>query len=411
VNVVEIEQLGKRYRLGGRSARYLTLREALVSAVRRHGSTHQDAAEIWALRDVSLAVEDGDVVGVVGRNGAGKTTLLKVVAGITEPSTGVVRTRGRLGTLLDVGTGLHPELSGRENIYLNGAILGMSRRDISRRFDEIVAFAGVEDFLDTPLKRYSTGMYLRLAFAVAAHLEPDIVLVDEVLAVGDAEFQRRCLGKMSQFGDEGRTVIFVSHDMSAVGQLCRRGIWLDSGAVRADGAAADVIDRYLRSRRTPVPRADGPSGSWQAVQLLSAELVDGEGEPLIAPNRDDPFSVRLRFVTRERVLALDLAVYLVNRHGARVIDDAWLDTRGAIESADDPGEYEASAHVPPVLAPGDYLVGVWIGTEHETFFDRDVLSFEVLPRPNDRPQSVNRSRVVQPKIRWTVRRRSRLTER
>ena len=201
---------------------------------------------MWALRDVDFEIEEGDVVGIVGRNGAGKTTLLKVLARIVRPTTGVVRMRGRVGALLEVGTGFHPELTGRENVFLNGVVLGMSRREIDRRFDDIVEFAGVERFLDTPLKRYSSGMYLRLAFAVAAHIDPDILVVDEVLAVGDAEFQRRCLGRMSEFGREGRTVVFVSHDTGAVGQLCRRAIWLEHGKVRDDGSVESVLAAYLR---------------------------------------------------------------------------------------------------------------------------------------------------------------------
>src|SRR5262245_26450585 len=229
---IEARNLGKRYRLG--QSGYATLREKLGS---RRGLQHgpTEAREIWALRDLDLEIREGDVLGFVGRNGAGKTTLLKTIARIVRPTTGVVRVRGRVGALLEVGTGFHPELTGRENIYLNGVVLGMSRREIDRRFDDIVEFAGVERFLDTPLKRYSSGMYLRLAFAVAAHIDPDVVIVDEVLAVGDAEFQRRCLGRMSEFGREGRTVLFVSHDTGAVASLCSRAVWLDAGEIKADG--------------------------------------------------------------------------------------------------------------------------------------------------------------------------------
>src|SRR5215207_10459431 len=238
------EGLGKRYLLGERADAYGTLRAAVGGLVARRARSRRE--ELWALRGVDLVVEQGEVVGVIGRNGAGKTTLLKLIARITEPTEGVARMRGRVGALLEVGTGFHFELTGRENIFFNGAVLGMSRREIERRFDEIVEFSGVERFLDTPLKRYSAGMYLRLAFSVAAHLEPVIVIVDEVLAVGDAEFQRRCITRMSELTDEGRTVLFVSHDLGAVGRLCNRVVWIDGGRTQHDGGAAELLASYQR---------------------------------------------------------------------------------------------------------------------------------------------------------------------
>src|SRR6266851_8446965 len=244
--VITIENLSKRYFIGHRSQRrerYVTLREALsrevnnftrkaVDLVRgRQVVQGDEIEEFWALRNVSFDVKEGEVVGIIGRNGAGKSTLLKVLSRITEPTEGRIELRGRVASLLEVGTGFHAELTGRENIFLNGAILGMTQREIRKKFDEIVAFAGVDRFLDTPVKRYSSGMYVRLAFAVAAHLEPDILVVDEVLAVGDAEFQKRCLGKMSEVAGGGRTVLFVSHNMAAVEALCPRSIHLESGAL------------------------------------------------------------------------------------------------------------------------------------------------------------------------------------
>ena len=232
---IEVDSLSKKYRLGEYQAAYGTLRETLVHAARR--LTRQRApfvrhTEIWALRDVSFEVPEGQVLGVIGRNGAGKSTLLKILTRIATPTTGRAEIRGRVGSLLEVGTGFNQELTGRENVYLNGAILGMKRREIERRFDDIVEFSGVEKFIDTPVKRYSSGMYVRLAFAVAAHLEPEIMLVDEVLSVGDAEFQRRCLGRMEELGNAGRTVLFVSHALPAVAQLCDRAIWIDGGQRR-----------------------------------------------------------------------------------------------------------------------------------------------------------------------------------
>ena len=252
---IRAEGIGKRYRLGETISRSDLLTEAISAAAvrpfrrlrgRANGAAADHERDFWALRNVSLEVEDGEVLGVIGRNGAGKTTLLKILSRITEPTEGMIDLYGRVGSLLEVGTGFHPELTGRENVYLNGAILGMSRVEIARKFDEIVAFAEVDQFLDTPVKRYSSGMYVRLAFAVAAHLEPEILIVDEVLAVGDVAFQRKCLGKMEDVGREGRTVLFVSHNMAAVSNLCSRAILLEEGRVIAEGATDAVIGRYLQ---------------------------------------------------------------------------------------------------------------------------------------------------------------------
>src|SRR5256712_8753942 len=256
---IRVENLGKRYRIGQR-LRYQTFRDALsgvlsapfrgvhsyLSGQRPSECHHESDDVIWALKDVSFDVKYGEVIGVIGRNGAGKSTLLKILSRITKPTEGCAEIHGRVGSLLEVGTGFHPDLTGRENIYLNGAILGITKRDIDRKFDEIVAFAEIEKFLDTPVKHYSSGMYMRLAFAVAAHLEPEILLVDEVLAVGDAAFQKKCLGKMDSVAREGRTVLFVSHNMTAMRSLCRKAIWLDKGAVAGEGETGRMIDDYLQ---------------------------------------------------------------------------------------------------------------------------------------------------------------------
>jgi lipopolysaccharide transport system ATP-binding protein len=251
---VRVENLSKKYRIGGPQARYKTLRESLVDAaaapVRRLHTLGQPSPEnetIWALKDVSFEVSKGEVVGIIGRNGAGKTTLLKVLCRITEPTEGYAEIKGRVGSLLEVGTGFHPELTGRENIYLNGAILGMKRAEIDEKFDEIVAFSEIEKFLDTPVKRYSSGMYVRLAFSVAAHLEPEILLVDEVLAVGDAAFQKKCLGKMEGVAREGRTVLFVSHRMEAIEALCQSALLLEAGSLVFAGTAHSTVEHYLRT--------------------------------------------------------------------------------------------------------------------------------------------------------------------
>jgi lipopolysaccharide transport system ATP-binding protein len=253
--IISIENLGKRYRIHhDRAEGYSTLRDAIARKVKglfksKSGSRNSQSSDedFWALKGVSFEVRRGEVVGIIGRNGAGKSTLLKILSRITESTEGRVTLRGRVASLLEVGTGFHPELTGRENIFLNGAILGMTRAEIRKKFDEIVAFAEVEKFLDTPVKRYSSGMYVRLAFAVAAHLESDVLVIDEVLAVGDASFQKKCLGKMQEVGASGRTVLFVSHNLSAVQRLCTTGVFLDAGRVQTSGPIARVIDAYQRA--------------------------------------------------------------------------------------------------------------------------------------------------------------------
>lgn len=240
--IIKVENLGKKYQLGKRKS-YYALRDELANPLTWFKK--EKTADLWALRNINFKVSPGERVGVIGRNGAGKSTLLKALSQITPPTTGKIKMRGRVASLLEVGTGFHPELTGRENIYLNGAILGMSRKEINQKFDEIVAFSEIEKFLDTPVKRYSSGMYVRLAFAVAAHLEPEILLIDEVLAVGDAGFQKKCLGKMAEVGREGRTILFVSHNMGAISNLCSRTIYLDHGKIKFDGKTDKCIAKYI----------------------------------------------------------------------------------------------------------------------------------------------------------------------
>ena len=257
--VIHVEGLSKRYRVGERE-RYFALRDVITRALRapfQHNGARRSAPYVWALRDVSVDVKQGEVVGLIGRNGAGKTTLLKLLSRITRPTSGFAEIRGRVGSLLEVGTGFHPELTGRENIYLSGAILGMRKREIDRKKDDIIAFAEVERFLDTPLKHYSTGMQMRLAFAVAAHLEPEILLVDEVLAVGDIEFQKKCLGKMQDISRSGRTIVFVSHQMGQMRRLCERVLWIDAGQIRQEGPTGEVVAAYESASLQPDTPLDG----------------------------------------------------------------------------------------------------------------------------------------------------------
>jgi ABC-2 type transport system ATP-binding protein/lipopolysaccharide transport system ATP-binding protein len=396
---IQLDSVAKRYRIGRYPGAYLTLRETLAARARRG---EDETRVTWALRDVSFAIAEGEAVGIIGANGAGKSTLLRILARITQPTSGVSRTRGRVGSLLEVGTGFHPELSGRENVFLNGAILGMTRRELRARFDEIVAFAGVERFLDTPLKRYSTGMRLRLAFAVAAHVDPEIMLVDEVLAVGDARFRERCLGKMRELGREGRTVLFVSHDLGAVTRLCSRAIWLDGGFVRSDGPSADVVRRYLAEAVPVGSRAfdDDPSG---AVAVLSAATLDEREAVADAPQRDQRLTLAARFVVRQASAPLSVAFVVRDEEGVVVLDEDWgADTGDAITPTDLPAEYEVRLTIPAVLPARDYRVELWIGTPFETVLRREVLAFRLAPLADDMDESLRRKRVVQPPVSWQV---------
>jgi lipopolysaccharide transport system ATP-binding protein len=310
---IRAEGLGKRYRLGSSAERHDSLRDVFAAAlrapfrnfrnVRRLGTFEGDDPDtMWALRDVDFEIRHGEVVGIIGRNGAGKSTLLKVLSRITEPSVGRAVVRGRVGSLLEVGTGFHPDLTGRENVYLNGAILGMDRAHVDRRFDEIVDFAGVERFIDTPVKRYSSGMYLRLAFAVAAHLEPEILIVDEVLAVGDAQFQKKCLGKMSTVSREGRTVLFVSHNLTAVRTLCTRALLLRGGRLVADTTAADAVSRYVGEISESILSAEfadprtAPQNAACIVQRVAVR--DADGRDLQEVETGSPFRIDVEYETK-----------------------------------------------------------------------------------------------------------------
>jgi ABC-2 type transport system ATP-binding protein/lipopolysaccharide transport system ATP-binding protein len=258
--------------------------------------------------------------------------------------------------------------------------------------------------MDTPIKRYSWGMHLRLAFAVAAHVEPEIVLVDEVLAVGDLRFREKCLGKMTEFGREGRTVVFVSHDLGSINQVCSRAIWLDHGQIRADGSSRDVIDQYVRSAAPRTAREDFVGKAEGRVQLRSAAVVDEHGQVEDAPRRDEPLTVSVRFLVRERIPGLDIAFSLQNQQGVQVLNEVWgLDTGSGLNPDRVPAEYEASLTIPPILAAGDYLVGVWIGTRYDVLLDEQVLGFRLWPHPADQSKVVARDRVVQPEVRWDVR--------
>lgn len=329
---VKIEDLSKKYVIGHqKQERYTALRDVMMHKMRGIGQRLRhplspnreeiDVEEFWALKDINLEIEQGDRVGIIGRNGAGKSTLLKVLSRITEPSKGKVHINGRVSSLLEVGTGFHPELSGRENIFLNGAILGMGRNEIKRKFDEIVAFAEVEKFLDTPVKRYSSGMYVRLAFAVAAHLEPEILVVDEVLAVGDVQFQKKCLGKMEEVGKEGRTVLFVSHNMGTVEQLCQKGILLSEGNISASGKMSEVIKSYMMSGDI-----DSSEKVWKNADMPGNEELKLKRVSILQFSKAistlkimDPFVVEIETYATRNLREVMIALFIKNDHGVVVI--------------------------------------------------------------------------------------------
>lgn len=376
--------LSKQYRLGGAPA-YRTFREALSSSLRRGKNVEPQETSFWALKDVSFEVERGELVGIIGRNGAGKSTLLKILSRITEPTKGHAILRGRIASLLEVGTGFHPELTGRENTFLNGSILGMGRPEIERKFDEIVAFAGVEKFIDTPVKHYSSGMYLRLAFAVAAHLEPEILVVDEVLAVGDAAFQRKCMAKMEEVGQHGRTVLFVSHNMPAITRLCKRTILLGSGGVLHDGPSAQVVSSYLRdglgtsARRSweDVERAPGND----IVRLAAVCVRNQAGQLSEAVDVREAVVLELEYIVRVGGHVLSPNFHLTNEEGLAVFPliDADMLYRNKPKA---PGLYRSTATIPAnLLAEGTFIVGAAVSTMQSStlhVYERDAVAFQVI---------------------------------
>jgi len=415
---IHVEGLSKSYQLGQRRG-YDTLRDSLAAATGAlfHGRRGESQRKtIWALDDVSFEVEAGEVLGVIGRNGAGKTTLLKILSRITEPTRGLADIHGRLGSLLEVGTGFHPELTGRENISLNGAILGMRRTEIARKFDDIVEFAGVSEFIDTPVKRYSSGMYVRLAFSVAAHLEPEILLVDEVLAVGDAEFQKRCLGKMQEIGKSGRTVLFVSHSMPTVTRLCDRVIMLEKGAVAADGPAIEVVSRYLTSDQgaQSIRRWDelATAPGDDLVRLTSVRIVDEDRETVDAIDVRRPVGIEIAFTVLKDGDPFRPQIMLVNEQGVHAFNA--MDTNPRWHHPTPVGEHLATAWIPAnFLNEGLMTITVFLSTlasgrTLQHVLERDVVSFQVVDPVEGDSAKGNHSGQwyggVRPKLEWDARR-------
>jgi lipopolysaccharide transport system ATP-binding protein len=412
--IISVNNLGKRYRIGTREA-YGTLRDTLMGALRApfkrlSGNGSRPEETIWALRDVSFEVSPGEVMGIIGRNGAGKTTLLKILSRITEPTTGHVELYGRVSSLLEVGTGFHPELTGRENIYLNSAILGMRKVEIDRKFDEIVAFAELEKFLDTPVKRYSSGMYMRLAFAVASHLEPEILVVDEVLAVGDAQFQKRCLGKMNDVAREGRTVLFVSHNMSAVQSLCRRVAWLHDGKMIEDGQPSAVVSKYLNSVSTMNYEQvwgclESAPGNEQ-VRIRRAALKPLTDSPSDSITVQTPFTVEFEYWNLRPGAHLNLSLVFRNENEVIIFNTG---------PADEPiwngrpfpvGLFRSACYVPgELLNDGTHRIELYVIKDQSVAIFRldDALVFDVHDAPEKRDAWFgNWIGAVRPHLRWTT---------
>ena len=380
--VIRVEGIGKRYRVGQRQS-YRALRDVLAGAFRRNGK-RAPTDFIWAVRDVSFEVKQGEVVGLIGRNGAGKSTLLKLLARITRPTVGHAELHGRIGSLLEVGTGFHPELTGRENIFLSGAILGMSKQEILRKFDEIVAFSEVERFIDTPLKHYSSGMGMRLAFAVAAHLEPEILLVDEVLSVGDAAFQKKCLGKMGDISKTGRTIVFVSHNVTAVTRLCSRCILLQAGVTLASGATHDVMSTYLRSElATSATRewslADAPGDSVVRLRAVRVRKLDGTVSETFDIRQ--PVGIDVVFDVLEGGKELTPNLHVFDQQGVNVFISHDVDPNWRRRPRPE-GRYISTAWIPGNFLPeGYFVVGAAITTmapQNIRLYERDAVAFQVV---------------------------------
>jgi lipopolysaccharide transport system ATP-binding protein len=414
-SAITVQGLGKKYILNHqRHERYTALRDVLSNGAKnwagrllgrtteKNDPTHE---EFWALKDLNLDIKQGDRIGIIGRNGAGKSTLLKILSRITEPTVGKFSINGRVASLLEVGTGFHPELTGRENIFLNGAILGMSKFEIQSKFDEIVAFAEVEKFLDTPVKHYSSGMYVRLAFAVAAHLEPEILIVDEVLAVGDAQFQKKCLGKMSEVSEQGRTVLFVSHNMAMISNLCQKGIVLDAGSAIFQGNISEAILNYYQNAGGRSLTARGHES--ENASLLSSELV-GVSDSLDLTIHDD-LTVHMKYRIKRSI------------GGKCVPNFHFFAPDGSIAFVSNatnvavlpPGDYVANCHIPGnLLNEGAYFIGLALTTYYDTgsfeveFFNRNALTFNVIDPMDSRSNRYGYGGpipgLLRPQLAWNI---------
>lgn len=419
--VIKVENLSKCYHIGGPVERHPTLRDTLMDVPKtllrrvRGGHAFQDVT-IWALKNVSFGIKRGEVVGIIGRNGAGKTTLLKILSRITEPNEGLAEVRGRVGTLLEVGTGFHPELTGRENIYLCGAILGMKKAEIDRKFDEIVEFSGVEQFIDTPVKRYSSGMQVRLAFAVAAHLEPEILLVDEVLAVGDVAFQQKCLGKMKDVTGEGRTVLLVSHNMAAIRNLCERTLLIDSGLLVVDGrtdqAVAKYLDRNLQEgavatqehierKVTGYIKRENPT-----IRFREVALIDQNGLPRNTFQSDEEIRVSVTYECLTTVTDLRLMVNIVDAENVTILLTQNVDDKNLMQFyRQEPGTYKSTCVFPKdMFGEKRFYITVHLsyGTVEHLVLEK-ILGFNVTFNGYNNVQwGSGKNAFIRPRLRWNT---------
>lgn len=409
---IHVENLGKRYQIGARQERPDTLRDALTGFFRRPQKVTKDETELWALKDVSFEVKRGEVVGIIGRNGAGKSTLLKILSRITEPTHGKALIHGRVGSLLEVGTGFHPELTGRENIYLSGAMLGMKREEIDRKFDEIVDFSGVEKFIDTPIKRYSSGMNVRLGFAVAAHLEPEILLVDEVLAVGDAVFQKKCLGKMGDVAQEGRTVLLVSHNMIAIQTLCQRAFWLNGGQLKVQGDVNSTVTNYLGTSLTGdglreqvwADKATAPGNETVRLHRLAVTPDDGQADYIIT--MQTPLRIEIEYWNLLPDMYLHPTLHFINEQGivAFTSSPGFDNPDPVLHQAPPIGLMRNTCYVPRgLLNSGLYRIAVFLVRGNMEFTCRlgELIGFEVIDNRERKFGWFSREPgTVQPSLEW-----------
>ncbi len=419
--IIQVTGLSKQYHIGLRERAARTFREAITDAftapvrnfrnLRRLTRVENNSSDtIWALKEVSFEVQPGEVVGIIGRNGAGKSTLLKILSRITEPTSGEIRLLGRVASLLEVGTGFHPELTGRENIYLNGTILGMRKTEIDRKFDEIVAFSEIEKFLDTPVKRYSSGMYVRLAFAVAAHLEPEILLVDEVLAVGDAAFQKKCLGKMNEVGRQGRTILFVSHNMAAVQVLCSRSLWIDQGAITVDGPSPSVVSAYLNQGQITEGQRiwhETTRPGNDSFRLVAVTLKNPAGEITSSINISEELSVLIDFEVIRPGARVIFSLHLLDDNDNLIFSSLSNTAENIYHGKPlDPGYYRSECVLPGnLLNNSRYHISLKGLSDHwiESLYVYHVLSFDGIDDGVlKRDYSGTLGGVTRPKLRWNT---------
>ena len=396
--IIEIKNVGKKYNIPHQRGGYVALRDVLTSVAKSPFKFLKSKAkqaigintkeEFWALKNISFDVMPGEIIGIIGPNGAGKSTLLKILTGITPPTEGEIRMRGRVASLLEVGTGFHPELTGRENIFLNGAILGMTKKEIARKFDEIVAFAGIEKFLDTPVKYYSSGMYVRLAFSVAAHMEPDILLVDEVLAVGDAEFQKKCLGKMEEVTkEEGRTILFVSHNMNAIQNLCKRSVLIKNGHIEMIGDTNDIINHYLNYSAGEKSHYEFPENKNNKMQIRKVIIINKEGKQSSQIEQGDPFSVSIEYDVNEDIPVSYVGLILNDQNGNPIILSSDVDDYPELLKERMAGTYVAVFNIPEnkhfSLNHGAYFLRVNLETTGYAFSQLQNVKINIVSKSDD----------------------------